>query len=323
MRALNKGLAFLAGAVFALMAQTAAAQPAGASGLMTRAKFQDFIRLFNAGDPHQFDYYTPDVQVEADKVHSLADLKAHDEETRRNVDIAFRPGLIAIDDSNNMLAVEMTIRTVALRDGVKLGNNPQPIHKGDAQTTHGTFFFALRDGKFSALTIGGGPRARQKVDLAKARAESPTPEQLAEPMPASINNPQMTHQKYEDYARLFSRFDPRFLEYYDADVVFATAPAPKPILGPKAIYDLYVPLRKTLDEHVEAPIIVVDNPHNVMIVQLRNRMISTRGDTPLPSGVLKEGEELIGSGVIVYSLKAGKISFIQAARSGTKFEPAS
>lgn len=51
----------------------------------------------------------------------------------------------------------------------------------------------------------------------------------------------------------------RFLQHYDPDVVFATAPAPQPLHGPKAIYDLYVPIRKNLDEHVAAPIIVIDN----------------------------------------------------------------
>jgi len=322
MKPLNKGMVLVVCAILGLLAKTAAAQPTDPSALMTRAKFQDFIRLFNAGDSHQFDYYTSDVQVEADNVHSLADLKAHDEATRRDVGISFTPGLIAIDDSNDMMAVEMIIRTVALRDGVKLGNHPQPIHKGDSQTNHGTFFFGLRGGKFASLSIGAAGRVRQKADLAKAQAEAPTAAQLAEPMPASINEPLMTREKYMDYARLFSRFDPRFLQYYDPDVVFATAPAPKPLQGPKAIYDLYVPIRKLLDEHLSVPLIVVDNPHGVMFVQLRNRMVATRGDVQLPSGVLKKGEELVGGGVIVYSLKNGKISYIRASRSGSSFEPA-
>jgi hypothetical protein len=34
------------------------------------------------------------------------------------------------------------------------------------------------------------------------------------------------------------------------------------------------------------------------------------------------GEEMIGNGVIVYSLKNGKISYIRAAASGSRFEPA-
>ena len=323
MRLFNKGAVLVAGAVLGLLAEAAVAQPTDPSGPMTREKFQEYIRLFNAGDPHQFDYYTPDVTVEADNVHSRAELEAHDKSTRPNVDITFTPGLVAIDDVNNVMAAQMTIRTVARHDGVKLGKNPQPIHKGDTQITQTTFFYTLRDGKMASLTIGGGPRIRQKADMAKAVAEAPTPAQLAEPMPASINEPTMTRQKYLDYAMLFSRFDPRFLQYYDPDVVFATAPAPKPMHGPKAIYDLYVPLRKDLDEHVAAPFIVIDNPHNVMMVQLENRMVATRGDVKLPSGVLNKGEEIIGRGVIIYRLKNGKISYIEGSPSGTKFEPAS
>jgi hypothetical protein len=318
----NKTTILLVGAVVALFAGTAAAQSTDPSAPMTREKFLEYVRLFNADDPHQFDYYTSDVQVEADKVHSVADLKAHDESTRRDAAITFSPGLIAIDDSKDMMAVEMTILTVALRDGVNLGGQPQPIHKGDARTQHSTFFFALRDGKISALIMGGGARVRQKVDLAAAQAEAPTAAELAEPMPASVDDPKMTRQKYEDYARLFSRFDPRFLKFYDPGVVFATLPAPKPIHGPKAIYDLYVPFRKNLDEHVTAPVVVIDNAHNVMVVQLHNRMVATRGDVKLPSGVLKRGEALITSGVIVYSLKNGKISYIRAGQSGSSFQPA-
>ena len=322
MKPLNKGMILMAGAILGLLAETAAAQPTDPSGPMTREKFQEYIRFFNAGDTHQFDYYTSDVVVETDNVHSRADLEAHDAGSRRSVAITFTPGLVAIDNMNNVMAVEMTVHTVALHDGIKLGNHPQPIHKGDAQTTKATFFYTLRDGKMASLTIGRAGRTRQKADLAKAEAEAPTAAQLAEPMPASVNEPLMTRQKYMDYAKLFSRFDPRFLQYYDPDVVFATAPAPKPLHGPKAIYDLYVPIRKLLDEHLSVPMIVIDNPHGVMFVQLHNRMVATRGDVQLPSGVLNKGEELVGGGVIVYSLKNGKISYIRAAASGSSFEPA-
>jgi hypothetical protein len=319
---LNKRTVLIVCAILGLLAENAAAQSTDLSGPMTRAKFQEYIQLFNAADPHQFDYFTTDVQVEADKVHSRADLQAHDESVRRDFAITFTPGLIAIDDSNKAMAVEMTVRTTALRDGVKFGNHPQPIHKGDTQIQHSTFFFGLRDGKFASLSVATSGRVRQKVDLAKAEAEAPTAAQLAEPMPASVNEPLMTRQKYMDYAMLFGRFDPRFTQYYDPDVVFATAPAPKPLLGPKAIFDLYVPIRKLLDEHLSVPMMVIDNPHGVMFVQLHNRIVATRGDVQLPSGVLKKGEELVGGGVIVYSLRNGKISYIRASPSDSTFVPA-
>lgn len=305
-----------------LLAETAFAQSTDPSAPMTREKIQEYFRLSNHNDPRQYDYFVDDVDMEGGALKGRAAFRARTEQMRRDAAITMTPGLIAIDDSQDMMAVEMTIHLVALRDGVELGDQPQPVHKGDAVTRQQTFFFALRDGRITSLTVGGGERVRQKADLAAARAEAPTAAQLAEPMPASINERLMTHQKYLDYAMLFSRFDPRFLQYYDPDVVFATAPAPQPLHGPKAIHDLYVPIRRNLDEHITAPIIVVDNSHDVMFVQLRNRMVATRGDVDLPSGVLKMGEEMIGNGVIVYSLKNGKISYIRAAASGSRFEPA-
>lgn len=318
----NKGL-LLAIGIFGFLVEPAAAQSTDPAAPMTREKVEEFFRLTNANDPRQYDYYVEDLNMEGGALIGRDAFRARREEMRRDAAITMTPGLIAIDDNKDMMAIEMTVRVEALRDGVDMGAPPQPIHKGDAVTRQQTFFFSLRDGRITSLTVGGGPRVRQKADLAAAQAEAPTAAQLAEPMPISINEPLMTRQKYLDYAMLFSRFDPRFLEYYDPDVVFATAPAPKPLHGPKAIYDLYVPIRKNLDEHIAAPIIVVDNPHNVMFVQLSNRMVATRGDVGLPSGVLKMGVEMIGNGVIVYSLKNGKISYIRAAASGSKFEPAS
>lgn len=132
----------------------------------------------------------------------------------------------------------------------------------------------------------------------------------------------MTREKFEDYLSLFSRGDHRYADYYDPDVVFDARPAPAPLHGRKAILDLYDGLHKQLTEQVTAGTVVIDNAQGVMMVELTNRIVATQDNVKLPSGTMNKGDVSLGSGVMIYGLRNGRIVSIREAKSGRAITPA-
>ena len=132
----------------------------------------------------------------------------------------------------------------------------------------------------------------------------------------------MTREKFEDYLRLFSKGDHRYADYYDPDVVFSARPAPKPLHGREAILDLYDGLHKQLTENVTAGLVVIDNDQGVMVVELTNRIVATQDNVKLPSRTLNKGDVSVGSGVMVYGLRNGRIVSIREGISRRTFTPA-
>jgi hypothetical protein len=120
----------------------------------------------------------------------------------------------------------------------------------------------------------------------------------------------MTPAKFQDYLKLFSRFDERFLFYYAEDVVFTAAPAPAPLHGREAILDLYRPLRENLGEDLTVHQLVIDSRNGLIMAALTNRL-TAYGRVTLPSSTLNPGDQLLLSGAIVYGLRDGRINLIR------------
>jgi hypothetical protein len=282
--------------------------PALAAGPMTQAAFSRYVRLFNSGDVRYADYYAPDVTTDADgPVRGRNAVVEADRKLRADYEIRFEPGDVFISDTNDGVAALMTIRQVAKRDGLALGAQPQPIRRGDALVRQTVIFYGLSDGKIASIR--------------ESRSGSP-PRPLPAAAAGSLDGPRMTRAKFADYARRFSAWDLSFTRYYEPDVVFATAPAPKPLHGPQEIIDLYTPLRANLDEHVTPGAVVIDTARGMMVAEIANRMTATRGDVQLPSALMKKGDTREGAGVMLYSLRNGRIAEIKAASRTVRFEPA-
>lgn len=132
----------------------------------------------------------------------------------------------------------------------------------------------------------------------------------------------MTREKYERYVQLFNAGDRRFAEFYAPDVVFDARPAPQPLRGRQAILDLYAGLWKQLKEEITIGAVVIDNEQGLMAVELTNRITATADEVKLPSRTLNRGDVSVGSGVIVYGISDGRITYIREARSGRSFTPA-
>jgi hypothetical protein len=132
----------------------------------------------------------------------------------------------------------------------------------------------------------------------------------------------MTRQKYERYVQLFNAGDPRYADYYEPDVVFDARPAPQPLRGRQAILDMYDDLRKQLTEEITIGAVVIDNEQGLMAVELTNRIVATQDNVKLPSRTLNKGDVSVGSGMIIYGLSNGRISYIREPKSGRSFTPA-
>lgn len=294
--------------------QHAGAQSADATAAapMTAAEFREFIRLLNSGDPRHAEYYTADVTPRtAPERDVVFQVTAPDKDRTTTLS----PEQIYIDDKKDMMAVIMSVRHVAKRDGVQLGSQPRSVRAGDALTISRVLFVGLSNGKISSL------RAATDRVLPAPEPALPAGDET-EPLPATARQPLMSRAKFEDYLRLFTRWDRRFVEYYDPNVVFDTQPSPKPLYGRQAIVDLYTPIRRNLDEHIVAGDVVVDNANGMMVAEIRNRMTAERGDVELPSGVMRRGATRDRWGVILYSLNQGKISRIRGGAPTETFEPA-
>jgi hypothetical protein len=289
-----------------------------ASAPMTRERFARYIQLLNSGDARQADYYTPGVVLGADGgVRGRKAVLDASRKLRADYAIALEPNDVFISDANDGMAVVMTIRQVAKRDGVKLASQPQPIRRGDALVRRTVLFYGLSGGKISSIRAArNGSTVRRGVAAPAPSATSPAP-----PTAPLSNEPWMTREKFEDYARRFSAWDLSFTQYYEPDVVFGVPPAPKPLHGPQAIIDLYTPIRRNLDEHVTPGAVVIDNGRGMMVAEIQNRMTATRGDVQLPSAMLKQGDEREGTGVIFYSLRNGRIAAIGGGGQSVRFEP--
>lgn len=292
--------------------QTATASVA-AEGRMTQAKFVEFVRLVDSNDPRSAGYYTVDVAPSTDAERKAVLQFNHDDDNDRSVSVIAEE--LYIDDQHDSMAAIMAVRQVAKRDGVQLGSRPQPARAGDALVSRRIVFFGLSNGKISWL------RAATDRELPPPAPALPVANEN-EPMPATATEPLMSRAKFNDYLRLFTRWDKRFAQYYDPDVIFDTQPAPQPLHGRQAIVDLYTPIRRNLDEHITAGTVVVDNARGMMVAEIRNRMTAERGDVPLPSGVMKRGAVRDRWGVILYNLKDGRISRIRGGAPAETFEPA-
>lgn len=305
---MSRGMVLLAALAAPLCAQSQAATEAP----MTAARFSEFVRLVDSGDARHAQYLSADATPRTEQERKAVLRLELEEDQDRSLSLAVDD--VYIDDQKNSMAVVMAVRQTAKRDGVKLGARPEPVRAGDSLVRRRIVFVGLANGKISSLRLAG------ERELPPPPAPLP-PADESEPMPETVNQPVMTKAKFEDYALLFSRWDKRFVQYYDPDVIFDTLPAQAPVHGRQGIIDLYIPFRRDLDEHITVGDVVVDSAQNVMIAEIRARMVAARADVKLPTRVMKKGSVRDGWGVIKYDLKDGRISRIRSGGQTETFEP--
>jgi hypothetical protein len=85
---------------------------------------------------------------------------------------------------------------------------------------------------------------------------------------------------------------------------------------------MYDDLRKQLTEEITIGAVVIDNEQGLMAVELTNRIVATQDNVKLPSRTLNKGDVSVGSGMIIYGLSNGRISYIREPKSGRSFTPA-
>ncbi|WP_144903919.1 nuclear transport factor 2 family protein [Novosphingobium taihuense] len=257
--------------------------------LAVKQAFARYLALLNAGDSSASACLGPTFAIEAPDAPEFAEI-LRDPRRSGRILVAHQ---ILLDDGGLQLAIEMEARPL---DGAS------PPRKTIARRT---VFFTLRDGKvdvarvaldnFTSLPRSQSPRARPAAQLS-----------FESHLPATVDQPFMTRGKFEDYLRLFGIFDERFVRFYHPDVVFAIAPAAQPLHGRESVLQLYRPLRRTLDEEVLIRALVIDSEQGVMAAEISNTM-TARGPVRLPMLRMEAGDRRMGSGVIFYGLKDGKI----------------
>lgn len=130
-------------------AQAADARPVPA---LTVDAFAEYLALFNAGDPRFAEFYTPDVTLQTPDKGTIRGSKSvidYFAARRERVSEHLAPGEIAISDDNQLLAAELTLRSLAQVDGVAIGN--KVLKKGELTVTTNVTFFKLARGRIAAM----------------------------------------------------------------------------------------------------------------------------------------------------------------------------
>ena len=135
-------------------------------------------------------------------------LRSHLRALRRDRSVDFTPGLVVVDETGGDIGVAMTVRQVARRDGVVFGGNRPKAKRGDALFSTAMAFITSAGDRIAALRITPSDTVVLTMNIAAAQAEGPTPEQLHEPLPATVKlaitvTPDL-HQMLQQYAALYA-----------------------------------------------------------------------------------------------------------------------
>ncbi len=314
----------------AVAASAAQESPLGAADaaapVMTRAKYADYVRLFNSNDHRYAQYYDPDVVFSAAPApHPLhgrqAILDLYDR-LRRQLTEHVTATVVAIDNEHGIMAVELSNRIVATTNHVVLPSHT--MNAGDVFIGRGVIFYGLAEGRITSIRsarIGGSfiPAAQNSG----AAGADPAPESVPNPSAAPVagQGGAMTRPEYADYLSSFDSGSDHYADYYAPDVVFDHGPYGI-LRGRQAIVDFYHGIRKELRETVTASEVVIDNEHGIMAAEIATRLTALRNGVKLPSHPLDKGDTFVSRGVVFYGLSGGRIVSIRGAHTGSSFVPA-
>jgi ketosteroid isomerase-like protein len=142
--------------------------------------------------------------------------------------------------------------------------------------------------------------------------------------PARDATSRMTPEKYAEYVRLFNAEDPRYAQFYSDDIVFDHGPVYGMLRGRQAIVDFYKGIWVKIHETLQVGAVVIDNDHGLMAVELSTHLVARKPGVTTPSHPegMKVGDEFVTRGVVIYTLRDGKIVQIRGAVEGNSFTPA-
>ena len=137
-------------------------------------------------------------------------------------------------------------------------------------------------------------------------------------------NLRMTPEKYAQYVRRFNAEDERYAELYSDDVVFDHGPVFGVLRGRQAIVDFYKDFWGKMHETLDVGAVVIDNEHGLMAAELSTHLVARKPGMTLPShpAGMHVGDEFVTRGVVIYTLRKGKIVQIRGAVEGNSFNPA-
>lgn len=140
------------GLMAAMMPVTAYAQES-APREMTRQRFEEYLRLFNAGDERFAQFYDENVVFHHAPIFGV--LKGRQaiidfyKNIRLQVSEEVTPHVIVVDNEQGVMAAELSTRLVALKDGVAMPSGH--LNTGDMIVSEGTVYYTLKDGLITTI----------------------------------------------------------------------------------------------------------------------------------------------------------------------------
>lgn len=304
-----------------------------ASPRITQQMYAMYVRRFNARDERYAELYAENVVFEHGKgfgtLHGPREVVGLYRKFWRSFDERIVPGAVIIDNSDCAMAVELSVRLVAKRNGVALPSVPGKMKAGDEFVTKGVVLYRISAGKITHIRgaidgvkidrAGNAPNSREASYSSGTRAPRVAVAALeSEP---SLAAGLMTRQKYLAYLGLFNRDDPRYADFYDACVAYAGPPFGK-VHGRGNLVERFRVLHRQLREQIVPREIVIDDRQHIMAVELVNHVVALRDGVRLPAGTLNRGDGLILKGVVIYGLANGRIRYIRDPIAGNELIPA-
>jgi hypothetical protein len=124
--------------------------------LMTREKYAEYVRRFNAQDNRFAEFYTEGVVFEHGPVFGTLHGRQGVVDFYRNaiwsrIKETIVPEAVVIDNEHGLMAVELVTHLVATKEGVKLPSHPQGMKVGDELTVTGVVIYSLKNGEISHI----------------------------------------------------------------------------------------------------------------------------------------------------------------------------
>lgn len=274
---------------------------------MTRKRYSEYVRLFNARDDGFVQYYQENVEFDHGTVygvlHGRQGVLDFYHSFWNNIDEEIVAGKMAIDNESGVMLVELTTRLRAKKDGVRIASRILE-HKGDVFVTHDVVAYEIVDGLIT--TIGGLDLgvSCEPANLRSFEQTAPLPN-AAGPLTAALQ------AELEDgYRKYLGCFNQRkfacILNYYSDDLVYDS---PRWKLHGKAEFEaFYVKAWKHFTEHLTINSIEF-RPHQI-VVGLSNHIDVFADFADFPARPLKKGDSYVVSGTVVYTVERGRISRI-------------
>ncbi|MCW2417305.1 nuclear transport factor 2 family protein [Sphingobium sp. B8D3C] len=131
---------------------------------MTRQRFEEYLRLFSAGDERFAQFYDEDVVFHHAPIFGV--LKGRQaiidfyKNIRLQVSEEVTSHVVVVDNEHGVMAAELSTRLVALKDGVAMPSGH--LNTGDMIVSEGTVYYTLKDGLIT--TIRGSRSGARKTE---------------------------------------------------------------------------------------------------------------------------------------------------------------